>query len=256
MRRSVLANLLLNSGITSPLQLSGLWGWWDMSDLTTMFTTSAGSTPVAADTDLVGRVVDKSGNTNNITVADANRPMYKTGVQNSRGAVLFGSGAAAKFLATTANVDNDDFSLVFVIKAPATITGGTAYGIATTFSAATTNGTRMYLNTSGVLETQTAPTTATFSGATPTISTPYVVGITVKNTSTRRTLFVNAVTPVTNDTAVTATDSVMRLGVQNINNTNNFWTGHFGEAMVYTPALSNANMVLAIAYLNGRWTAF
>jgi hypothetical protein len=256
MRRSVLASLLLNSGIPNPLALTGLWGWWDMSDLSTMFTTNVGVTPVAADTDLVGRVVDKSGNTNNITVADASRPMYKTGVQNGRGAVLFGSGAAAKFLATAANVDNDDFSLVHVIKAPATITGGTAYGISTTFTAATTNGTRIYLNTSGVLETQTAPTTATFSGITPTISTGYVIGITVKAASTRRTLFVNAVTPVTNDTAVTATDSVMRLGVQNINNTNNFWTGHICEAMVYTPALSDANMLLAIAYLNGRWAAF
>jgi hypothetical protein len=248
--------VLDDSGIANPAALTGLWGWWDMTDLSTMFTTSAGSTPVAADTDLVGRVVDKSGNAHNLTVADANRPMYKVGVQNTLPGVLFGSGAAAKFLATADNVDNDDFSLVFVIKAPATITGGTAYGIATTFSAATTNGTRLYLNTSGVIETQTAPTTATFTGATPSVSTAYVVGITIKTTSTRRTLFVNAVTAVTNDTAVTATDSVIRLGVQNINNTNNFWTGHIGEAALYTPALSNANMVLAIAYLNGRWAAF
>lgn len=53
--------------------------WYDPSDLTTLFQDSAGTVPVTADGDPVGRMLDKSGNGNHATQAvDASRPTYRT----------------------------------------------------------------------------------------------------------------------------------------------------------------------------------
>ena len=53
--------------------------WYDPSDLTTMFQDRAGTTPVTADGQTVGKVLDKSGRGNHATApSDAARPLYKT----------------------------------------------------------------------------------------------------------------------------------------------------------------------------------
>jgi hypothetical protein len=53
--------------------------WYDPSDLSTLFQDSAGTTPVTADGDPVGLMLDKSGNGFHATQATAgNRPVYKT----------------------------------------------------------------------------------------------------------------------------------------------------------------------------------
>jgi len=53
--------------------------WYDPSDLTTLYQDSAGTTPVTADGDPVGRMEDKSGNGNHATQAtSAARPVYRT----------------------------------------------------------------------------------------------------------------------------------------------------------------------------------
>jgi hypothetical protein len=54
-------------------------GWYDPSDLSTMWKDTAGTDPVTADGDLVARIDDKSGNGNHLTQATSgNRPTYKT----------------------------------------------------------------------------------------------------------------------------------------------------------------------------------
>lgn len=53
--------------------------WYDFSDLTTMFQDRAGTTPVTADGQTVGKILDKSGRGNHATApSDAARPLYKT----------------------------------------------------------------------------------------------------------------------------------------------------------------------------------
>ena len=53
--------------------------WYDPSDLTTMFQDRAGTTPVTADGQTVGYILDKSGRGNHATApSDAARPLYKT----------------------------------------------------------------------------------------------------------------------------------------------------------------------------------
>lgn len=69
-------------GAWSPLSLfaaSEVGAWYDPSDLTTMFQDSAGTTPVTADGQPVGKILDKSGRGNHATQATAaSRPLYKT----------------------------------------------------------------------------------------------------------------------------------------------------------------------------------
>ena len=53
--------------------------WYDPSDLSTMFQDSAGTTPVTADGQPVGLILDKSGRNNHASQATAaKRPLYKT----------------------------------------------------------------------------------------------------------------------------------------------------------------------------------
>ena len=64
----------------SALFASGEQGaWYDPSDLTTMFQDRAGTTPVTADGQTVGKILDKSGRGKHATApSDAARPLYKT----------------------------------------------------------------------------------------------------------------------------------------------------------------------------------
>lgn len=66
----------------TPLSLfaSGEQGaWYDPSDLTTLFQDAAGTMPVTADGQPVGKILDKSGRGNHATQSTAaSRPLYKT----------------------------------------------------------------------------------------------------------------------------------------------------------------------------------
>jgi len=56
----------------------GAGGWWDPSDLSTMFKDTAGTQPVTADGDAVARINDKSGNGNHLVQATtANCPTFR-----------------------------------------------------------------------------------------------------------------------------------------------------------------------------------
>lgn len=80
MRLSLTNGLSLTSagGGFSPSSLSPA-AWYDPADLTTLFQDSAGTTPVTANNDPVGKILDKSGNGNHLIQAGASdRPLYKT----------------------------------------------------------------------------------------------------------------------------------------------------------------------------------
>lgn len=72
---------LLRSGAATPLPLtiSGLWGWWDTSDTSTLKQDSAGTTAVTATSDPVGYWVDKSGNSRAFIQSGAStiKPTYQ-----------------------------------------------------------------------------------------------------------------------------------------------------------------------------------
>jgi len=67
----------------APGDITGLTGWWDASDSSTLFDATSGGSAVAADGSMA-RIEDKSGNSRHFTQSTAGaRPLRKTGVQNS-----------------------------------------------------------------------------------------------------------------------------------------------------------------------------
>jgi hypothetical protein len=73
----------------SPTDISGLTGWWDASDPSTLFDATSGGSAVAADGS-VARLEDKSGNGRHFTQSTSgSRPVRKTSVQNSRDVIRF-----------------------------------------------------------------------------------------------------------------------------------------------------------------------
>jgi hypothetical protein len=70
--------------------ISGLQYWYDFTDTSKLYQDSARTTPVAANSDPIGCVDDKSSNSRNALQATAaKRPLYKTNIQNSKAAALF-----------------------------------------------------------------------------------------------------------------------------------------------------------------------
>lgn len=73
----------------TPETISGLTGWWDASDSTTLYDATTGGSAVAADGG-VARLEDKSGNGRHfIQSTSAARPARKTSVQNSLDVLRF-----------------------------------------------------------------------------------------------------------------------------------------------------------------------
>jgi hypothetical protein len=88
-----------------PLTLSP-YVWLQFNDISTLFTDSAGMTPVTADGDKIGKASDKSGNARHFTQADNDRrASYETNVINGLAAGEFGHSVA-----TTASLVGPDIS--------------------------------------------------------------------------------------------------------------------------------------------------
>lgn len=87
---AILLTTLLRSGGFSPISISGLWGWWDTSDRSTLFQDDAGATPIAAANDPIGRWADKSGNVRSFIQSGAAsiKPTY----QGTGGGISFDGG--------------------------------------------------------------------------------------------------------------------------------------------------------------------
>jgi hypothetical protein len=89
-RSRLLLTVLGGSASFNPLTIPGLALWLDASDSTTLFQASNGTTPAAADNDVVGYWGDKSGNTRHETQGTtANKPTVQLSEQNGLSAIQF-----------------------------------------------------------------------------------------------------------------------------------------------------------------------
>lgn len=86
----------------SPTDLSGIKGWYDFSNVSSLYQTDDTSTPVTADGQDVGYVTDLSGNSNHITQSNAAaRFVYKTGIQNGLSVIRAAADAVLRKTTTT-----------------------------------------------------------------------------------------------------------------------------------------------------------
>jgi len=88
---------LLAKSPSTPVSLRGcsLWGWWDFTDINSLYVEEDFTTPVANDLDEIGAVLDKSGNGRHLTQGTSTaRALYRTSQVNRLSAAAFGSSGS------------------------------------------------------------------------------------------------------------------------------------------------------------------
>ncbi len=261
MRRSARLTTLLSgtAAISSPTAVTGLWGWWDLSDITQLKSDTAGSVAVANTGDTIGRILDKSGNSRTmISPNNVNRPIYRTNIQNGKSAASWYEDAGVDLLVATATLATSDLTLFCVFKTPAALAGATQFGLMSAYHSVNGGSRIMVESTATKISGQTSPTTASIlSTSAATVSTNYIVSYQVAATPRKR-MTVNGQALTVDTTANSAPSSVdVRLGVSHINNNNSPWTGgYIYEALVYSPVLSDADTALVLGYLNSKWLVY
>ena len=78
------------AAVWSPFSVPGLQLWLDFSDITKLFQDAARTVPVTADGDVIGGVTDKSAaGRHGAQATTANKPIYKTAIQNGLSVARF-----------------------------------------------------------------------------------------------------------------------------------------------------------------------
>ena len=234
------------SGGTSftPTQISGMVGWYDFSDVTTLFTESTRTTPVTADADLIGGVTDKSGQSNHLTSADAARPVYKVNIQNGRSISRNAAGDSYQF---TTGITPAPCTFILVLTPSGTAGArsiyfgpdGSSLGYRINDS---TN--KQNLDKAGVANMGVS-TTGLSAG------TFYLGGFTYANPDV--TFHLNGSTDGTASSAQTFAGTQTYLcsapaGFE--------FVGDIGEVFIYNSVISAENMTSLKAYINTKWALY
>lgn len=244
--RRILPGLLLtvmNQGVAfSPSQIANQKQWLDFSDVSLLFQDEAGTTPVTADGQAIGKAVDKSGQNNHATQATPTA-VYKANIKNGRGMGL-GNGTNS-LLVTTFGADiPQPFSMFAVVK-PVVIGNNHLIGGRIDTSTNTS---------SGVIATDATPKIYTYSGTNlldgAAAANFYIISVVANGASS--TIRVNS--SVTNGDA--GTRVLRQLGFFG-NARAALWSNcYIGEFVLYTAGLLAADLVNLENYLNSRWSVF
>ena len=232
-----------------PSELSGLQLWLDGSDSATMFDATSGGSAVEVDA-AVARWEDKSGNARHFTQATSGvRPLRRSSVKNSLGAVEFTNDWMAGTYTYTVG------SMFVVWSHPTTVTGDSSPGIVSmrTSSATKTGNSSLAYSllaaSASNVATDPSPGTATYrlNGSTPTGSfTSFSVGVAVR-TSPDRWQYTSATF------AANAGSKAMVVGADTFSAVRLMQNGHIGEVIAYSAALTARQVVAVEGYLTRKW---
>ncbi len=234
---------LVNSGAGGfvPTQLATLGGWWDFSDINTLWKDAGRTNAVTADADTILGVTDKSGA--GLHLSTATGPIYNVNIRNGRSVSRY-VDAVDDSLASASSLSAGARTLFVVgicttagLAGPPSIFG--FGGNSNLFDNSGTNwGWR--LNQAGG-----APTVISLA------TTAWQTLVVRENSTASADFYGNGGTPTNidpNDELNNGT--VFTLG-KNPSGTSGAWD--IGEAIFYTSALSNANLNLVGNYLATRW---
>jgi len=224
-------------GVTpfSPLDVSGLVLWLDASDAATI-TQSSGA---------VSQWNDKSGNSNHATQAiGVSQPTTGTTTINSKNTIYFDQ-PTADYMTFASQIGTDTYCAFMAGlctsagAAPRNIIGGS--GQCFNFRLSATNLQMQIVTTNVAVRLTGATNTST--------ATPYIYSAQSQPTGNRVRL--NGVSDGSNATNPAYTNGFTELG-SSIAGLNQFH-GQMGEVIIYTSALTDANINLIGAYLAAKW---
>lgn len=230
-------------GAFSPLDVAGLQTWIDFSDVTTLFTDSAKTTPVINDGNIIGAAEDKSGNGNDVLQAGADglKPTYQVNEQNSLSVSQY--DGVNDFLRATFTLNQPlTYYIVFAqitwVANRRIIDGSAAQAMI--FQSAISPNVKAQAGGAATDEVTFALTTfgiarAVYNGATSTLRMNNDPPTTDKNIGAN------------NPGGITLGASTAGGAAGNVN---------IGELLVYNSAISGGNDTNILSFLNSKWAIF
>lgn len=247
---------------TTPLSISGLQLWLDFSDESTIYTDSLRATPVTSDGDVIGAIEDKSGNRRvALQTTTANKPLYKTGIQNSLSVCRFVSSDLLYFVTPSEMLA--DAEKTFFIVYSGTGAADYSYAMATRMNlGGVNNSAKGYL-----LILDSTPDRLVYGhlGSGEAIAEPTqlddqvylaVVSMGVDGTNPAIYLDGSSALTLTTNTLSASTDELANgytaIGVQLAT----YCAGDLMELLVYDSILSDDDRGLVEEMLNGKWAVY
>ena len=212
------------------------------------------------DGDPVSTWTDGSGNVNNATQTGSNRPLYKTGIQNSLPMLLFDGVNDFMAIASSATILTDaaDFICYMVVKINNSAQNGSLIyhrrfdnGRGWTNYIPGGQTLRMFTSTAGGSSTVNS-TANVATGSAMYITTKYVYGNNVPNWKIR----VNATEgeSVNGDNNFnTALDSTDAMHIGGTSDISYYTAGYIGEILLYKGTHTAGNITSVEGYLASRW---
>ena len=230
-----------------PTSISGLVSWYDFADITTLYTDSARTTPVAADNDLIGGVTNKSTDARHLSGSGVTRPSYKANIQNGKSVARYDGGDVLTLTAAALSA----FTVFVVFKATANSTrgvfeyrasGSVGFRIHNDYSSSTWETTITYYSGAGEgLNRKLASLS---------LPTSYLVDVFKSNTTARRNGADATLSSATAGWVTTAYGLVGQMaGYASL-------AGDIAEIILYDSLLSAGNVSKVEAYLNAKWAVY
>lgn len=231
--------------------------WWLPPAMTSMFTDHLGFSEVTADGQVVGRWADASGVGNNATQSTAaDKPIYKTGIQNGLPMVLFDGttdNLRANSLAATIAGNDTAFTFVCVFKKVTNSGADTMIGAGVPGSATASY---IYVITTGATyELRKSDDTATTVGRSAGTANTNAHCLLCRFNGTTVDAWVDNTQIINNlglDVGVT-TPTQFALGMLPRNTNTSFFDGYIGEVALWNRALTNTECGTVRTALIGKW---
>lgn len=230
--------------ISSPVEIDGLFGWYDGADIAALWQDDARTVPVTSDGDVSGAWDDKSGNAWYFTQSNSSKkPLYKVNVQNGLSSLYF--DGLNDFLFRILALPQP-FTLFGVTTLdPLAVNDGTVRTVFfgwsnTNHFARTTGGTKKFQMNSG-----------SWGGAIEDDSNCHVWCVRFDGASSY--IRQDGVEKYAGDPG---SNNSIRLYLGANSSGTQPWWGYFHEVAIYQPSPPIANVLLIEAYLNNKWAAY
>jgi hypothetical protein len=245
---------MFSSRTITPDTISGLTGWWDAGDASTLYDATTGGSLVAAD-GAVARLQDKSGNNRHFTQATSgSRPERKASIKNGLDVLRFnGSSSQMGNTATYSQVMALTQSTVFIVASATAVTTNNAnIWQNATVLAEPPSGTGHGF---AVFRSNNTVSSFGYDSAYRTANVSYTAGnwavFTTRHGSATLAVRVNGGTEGT--VALGKREFFSNALSLGVNHNSDYFDGDLGEIVVYNVALSDADMNAVESYLQNKW---